>query len=73
MDLSAGPTSIGALTIDLTARRLRRDGTDVELTAREWRLLEYLAMRRGQIVPRAEIEALPGPESALAQLERLAR
>jgi DNA-binding response OmpR family regulator len=25
--------------------------------AREWRLLEHLALRRGQVVPRAEIEA----------------
>jgi len=52
-----GALRLGALDIDLTARRLRRDGADVELTAREWRLLEYLALRRGQVVPRAEIEA----------------
>ena len=29
----------------------------MELTAREWRLLEYLARRRGEVVPRTEIEA----------------
>ena len=29
----------------------------MELTAREWRLLEYLARRLGEVVPRAEIEA----------------
>jgi len=38
-------------------RLLRRDGADVELTARDWRLLEYLALRRGQVVARSEIEA----------------
>ena len=48
---------IGPFELDLSARRLRRDGADVELTAREWRLLEYLALRRGQVVSRTEIEA----------------
>jgi len=49
--------SIGPLSIDFSARRLVRNGTVVELTAREWRLLEYLTMRRGEVVPRTEIEA----------------
>lgn len=53
----AGPLRIGSLELDLSARRLRRDGADVDLTAREWRLLEYLVLRRGQVVPRSEIEA----------------
>ena len=47
----------GELEIDLASRRVRRGGMDVDLTAREWRLLEYLAVRRGQVVPRPEIEA----------------
>ncbi len=51
-----GPMCIGGLEIDLSARRLHRGGVEVELTAREWRLLECLALRAGQIVPRAEIE-----------------
>jgi DNA-binding response OmpR family regulator len=53
----AGLLRLGALELDLPAKRLRRGGTEVSLTAREWRLLEYLALRRGQIVPRTEIEA----------------
>ena len=53
----AGALRIGPLDLDFSARKLRRDGADVELTAREWRLLEYLALRRGEVVPRAEIEA----------------
>lgn len=53
----SGLLCIGALELELSARRLRRDGREVELTAREWRLLEYLALRRGQVVPRSEIEA----------------
>jgi len=53
----SGPLRVGSLELDLSARRLRRDGADVDLTAREWRLLEYLVSRRGQVVPRSEIEA----------------
>jgi two-component system OmpR family response regulator len=53
----SGTLRIGPLELDLSARRLRREGKDVELTARDWRLLEYLALRAGQVVPRAEIEA----------------
>jgi DNA-binding response OmpR family regulator len=48
---------IGALELELSSRRLRRNGVELELTAREWRLVEYLALRRGQVVPRSEIEA----------------
>jgi DNA-binding response OmpR family regulator len=44
------------LEIDLGARTVRRGGQPVELTAREYLLLEYLARRRGQIVSRTEIE-----------------
>jgi DNA-binding response OmpR family regulator len=53
----SGTLRIGSLELDLSARRVLRDGTDVGLTAREWRLLEYLVLRRGQVVPRSEIEA----------------
>ncbi|MHA3771816.1 response regulator transcription factor [Verrucomicrobiota bacterium sgz303538] len=56
-ETKASTLHIGPLELDLAARRLRREGAEVELTAREWRLLEYLAMRRGEVVPRAEIEA----------------
>ena len=52
----SGPLCIGDLEVDLVARRLRRAGIEIDLTAREWRLLECLALRAGQIVPRAEIE-----------------
>ena len=55
--VKVGALHIGPLTIDLGARRLQRDGVVLELTAREWRLLEYLALRLGQVVPRGEIEA----------------
>ena len=47
---------IADLKIDLTAHFAERAGEPLDLTAREFRLLEYLAVRRGQIVTRSEIE-----------------
>ena len=43
------------LEIDTVGRKVRRGGTSVELTAREYALLEYLAHRTGEIVSRLEI------------------
>jgi DNA-binding response OmpR family regulator len=48
--------TVGDLEIDLNARTAARDGQPLELTAREFMLLEYLAQRQGQIVSRSEIE-----------------
>ena len=47
---------IGDLQIDLTAHAATLTGEPLDLTAREYALLEYLAMRRGHIVTRSEIE-----------------
>jgi len=46
---------IGALRIEFAARRLTRAGVEVPLTAREWLVLETLAMRAGSVVGRAEL------------------
>lgn len=46
----------GDLTIDTRLKRVSREGRDIELSAREYRLLEYLARRQGEVVSRAEIE-----------------
>jgi len=43
------------LEIDSAGRAVRRAGRPVPLSAREYALLEYLAMRRGQVVTRSEI------------------
>lgn len=45
------------LEIDTVARSVRRAGRPIELTAREYTLLEYLAHRPGEVVTRAAIEA----------------
>jgi DNA-binding response OmpR family regulator len=49
--------TIGDLEIDTLARSAERAGQPIDLTAREYLLLEYLARRRGQVVSRSEIEA----------------
>ena len=46
---------VADLSIDTRARRASRAGREVELTAKEYALLEYLARREGQVVGRAEI------------------
>jgi len=43
------------LSIDTSARLVYRDGEVIELTAREYNLLELLARRRGKLVTRTEI------------------
>ena len=49
--------AIGDLRIDTAARLVTREGKTIALTPREFMLLEYLALRRGEVVPRADIEA----------------
>jgi two-component system copper resistance phosphate regulon response regulator CusR len=46
---------MGRLTIDVAARRVFRDDLEVQLTRREYALLEYLARRAGQVVNRMDI------------------
>jgi DNA-binding response OmpR family regulator len=46
---------VADLEIDTVARRVRRAGETIELSGREYSLLEYLARRTGQVVTRAEI------------------
>ncbi len=48
--------TIGDLEVDRSARKARRAGKEIELTAREYQLLEYLASRRGEVVSRTEVE-----------------
>ena len=42
----------GDLEVDLISRRVMRAGRPVELTVREFELLEYLLRHQGQVVPR---------------------
>ncbi len=54
-DLKPDVIRVDDLEIDARARRVRRGGRGLYLTAKEYALLEYLARRAGQIVTRAEI------------------
>jgi len=45
------------LIVDSASHRVSRANHDVQLTAKEYALLEYLARRAGQLVSRAEIAA----------------
>jgi DNA-binding response OmpR family regulator len=46
---------IGTLAVDTSACRVRVGDQEIELTAREYALLEYLARRQGQLVTRTDI------------------
>jgi DNA-binding response OmpR family regulator len=46
---------VADLEVDTAGRTVKRAGRAVQLSAREYALLEYLVARRGQIVSRAEI------------------
>ncbi|MGI8429580.1 MAG: response regulator transcription factor [Solirubrobacteraceae bacterium] len=48
-------TVLGSLTLSRAAREVRVDGSDVELTQREFDLLEYLVRHAGQVVTRDQL------------------
>ncbi|MDX9766610.1 MAG: response regulator transcription factor [Ectothiorhodospiraceae bacterium] len=45
----------GPLSLDVAGQQVRRDDRPLELTTFEYRLLEYLARRAGQVVPKREL------------------
>jgi DNA-binding response OmpR family regulator len=47
--------SVGDLTLDLVRHEARRDGRLIELTAKEFALLEYLMRHPGQVLTRTQI------------------
>jgi len=58
-----GVIRFNRLTVDLNGRRLCIDQAEVDLTAREWRVLECLVRRAGQIVPKERVQqAVAGAE-----------
>jgi len=46
---------VGDLEIDQATRQARRGGQAIQLTPREYALLEFLALRSGEVVSRSEI------------------
>ena len=53
--LARAVLAIDDLSIDTRARSAERDGRRIQLTSKEFALLEYLARRQGEVVGRAEI------------------
>jgi two-component system OmpR family response regulator len=51
-------TALGEVVVDLAVRSVERAGQRVELTAREWAVLEALVLRNGRIVAKPELEKL---------------
>jgi two-component system, OmpR family, response regulator len=56
--LASALLRIGTVEMDLTTRTVSANGQRVELTAREWALLEALALRPGRVVAKADLERL---------------
>ena len=56
--------NVGDLLIDTAARTAFRNGQSLDLTPREFMLLEYLALRCGEVVSRTDIEAHLYPDAA---------
>ncbi|MBI0297998.1 response regulator transcription factor [Streptomyces sp. PRKS01-29] len=46
---------VGELSVDRGTRRVERDGGEIALTAKEFSVLEHLALRPGDVVSKAEI------------------
>jgi len=55
--------SVGDLRIDVGTHKVERAGKAIELTAKEFALLEYLARRAGQVVTRQDISRQVWDES----------
>jgi two-component system OmpR family response regulator len=53
--LPAGAVSVGRLTVDVEAKRVRVNGTPIELTVREWALLELFMSRPGRVLSKEQI------------------
>ncbi len=55
-DLRAPIVNIGAVEVDLAARTVRRGGAAVELSGKEFELVEWLALHPGRVVSATELQ-----------------
>ena len=46
---------LGSILVDTARQKLFRDGEEIDLTAREYALVEFLTLRRGHVVSRNEL------------------
>ena len=68
---------VGDLEVDLISRRVSRNGREIKLLPREFRLLEYLVRNEGRVVPRAmllqhvwDIHFDPGDAPSFVEMAR---
>jgi two-component system OmpR family response regulator len=62
-----GVIKLNRLSVDLNGKRLSIDGHEVELTAREWLLLECLVRRVGQVVLKERVQqAVASPDADMS-------
>ena len=57
---------VGTLEMDTRTRAVRRAGRAIDLSAREYALLEYLLHNRGRVLSRAQLEAAVWRDGAVA-------
>jgi two-component system KDP operon response regulator KdpE len=56
VEAPGGPrVEAGSVTIDLVDKRVTRDGADVHLTPKEWRLIEVLVRHPGRLVSQRQL------------------
>lgn len=59
---------LGRLRMDLSAKRLFADGEPVEVSAREWSVLEYLLARVGKVVSKDQIvQGIAGWDESISE------
>ena len=62
-----GIIKLNRLSVDLLGKRLNIDDAEIELTAREWSLLECLVRRTGQIVSKERVQqAVANPDQDIS-------
>lgn len=62
-----GIIRLNRMSVDLVGRRLSIDDAEVELTAREWLLLECLVRRTGQVVSKERVQqSVSSPEQDMS-------
>jgi DNA-binding response OmpR family regulator len=55
VDVQSSVLAIGDLRVDLLARRVERNGDEIQLTAKEFELLEYLIRNKGRVLSRVTL------------------
>lgn len=56
-DINENSISCGSLVLDMNTKKAVRDGVVIDLTVREYAILEYLARNKNVVVTREQIRA----------------